>query len=262
MYFFLIGRLAAAGLSGAPLVGRPRAGRRLLGRARTLAFEPAGSWEAGMPPPPKTRGSSGAVSWVDPGAYLRHPRAHLTTLGLRDSAPFSGERAATSPTIPGRLLAASSPAFLRISARRCTLGPVPEQALFDELVGLLTERGIEVRVEHFKAPSQRGGGYCKIEGRRTVILDAQASPPQMAQALLEAVEEMGLAELGISGQDLSPALLQRLTRRGRMPWPRLADAPTLRRAGPRDPNPRGTRAGHGGSSGSKARSRSGRGYKG
>lgn len=113
------------------------------------------------------------------------------------------------------------------------LKPVPERALFDELVGLLTDRGVEVRVEHFAAPSQRGGGYCKIEGKRTVILDAGASAPQMAQALLEAIEEMGLAELGISGQDLSPELLRRLTRRGHMPWPRLADAPALRRAGPR-----------------------------
>jgi len=110
------------------------------------------------------------------------------------------------------------------------LRPVPERALYDELVGLLTARGIEVRVEHFASPSQRGGGYCKIEGKRTVILDAGASPPQMAQALLEAVEELGLTELGIGGQDLSPTLLSRLTRRGRMPWPRLAEVPSLKSA--------------------------------
>lgn len=121
------------------------------------------------------------------------------------------------------------------------LDPVPERALFDELVGLLTDRGIEVRIEQFGTPSQRGGGYCKIEGKRTVILDAGASPPQMAQALLEAVEEMGLAELGISGQELSPELLKRLTRRGQMPWPRLADAPPLRRAGLRSRPGRGVR---------------------
>jgi len=118
---------------------------------------------------------------------------------------------------------------------------VPERALFDELMGLLAERGIEVRVERFVTPSQRGGGYCKIEGKRTVILDAEASPPQMAQALLEALEEMGLGDLGLRGGDLSPALLQRLTRRGRMPWPRLADAPALRRAKVRSRPGRGVR---------------------
>lgn len=118
---------------------------------------------------------------------------------------------------------------------------MPERALYDELVGLLTERGIEVRVEHFVTPSQRGGGYCKIEGKQTVILDAGATPPQMAQALLEALEAMGLTNLGIRGQDLSPTLLQRLTRRGRMPWPRLADAPAVRRAGARPRPGRGAR---------------------
>jgi len=118
---------------------------------------------------------------------------------------------------------------------------VPERPLYDELVGLLTEHGIEVRVEHFAAPSQRGGGYCKIEGKQTVILDAGATPPQMAQALLEALETMGLRDLGIRGQDLSPALLQRLTRRGRMPWPRLADAPAVRRAGTKPRPGRGAR---------------------
>jgi hypothetical protein len=118
---------------------------------------------------------------------------------------------------------------------------VSERALFDELVLLLTERGIEVRVEGFTTPSQRGGGYCKVEGKRTVILDSRASPPQMTQALLEALEEMGLDGIGLTGRDLSPELLQRLTRRGRMPWPRLTDAPALRRAGARGLSRRGVR---------------------
>lgn len=175
--------------------GTSLGGPQVLGRANSAGLdwldfsdldrEPASSWEAEMPPPPKTRDSLG----------LYHGSPPEPTFGI--------------------------------------LGAVPERALFDELVGLLTQQGIEVRIEHFKAPSQRGGGYCKVEGKRTVILDAQASPPQMAQALLEALEEMGFVELGLRGQDLSPELLQRLTRRGQMPWPRLADAPPPKRARPR-----------------------------
>ena len=102
-------------------------------------------------------------------------------------------------------------------------------ALFDELKELLTTHGVEVRVEPFKARSERGGGYCRIEGRSLVLLDAGAPEPEQGRALLEVLESIGLSSLGISGSDLSPPLLRALGRRGKMGWPSRFEQPPLAR---------------------------------
>lgn len=108
-------------------------------------------------------------------------------------------------------------------------------SLFQELVDVLTQAGVEVRTEPFQHPAERAGGFCRIEGRNLVLLDASASRPQQARALLEAVETLGLSRLGIAGSDLSPALLRNLNRRGRMPWPHRLESPPVANAKRRFP---------------------------
>lgn len=74
-----------------------------------------------------------------------------------------------------------------------------------------------------------------MKGRHLVLLDAQASPAERTRALLEAVEKLGLPALGLKGSELSPELRRQLSRRGRMPWPHLRDAPGLARCEPETP---------------------------
>lgn len=110
-----------------------------------------------------------------------------------------------------------------------------EPAVYEELCRLLAQAEIEVRVEPFARPSDRRGGLCNVKGRHLVLLDAQASPAERTRALLEAVEKLGLPALGLKGSELSPELRRQLSRRGRMPWPHLRDAPGLARCEPETP---------------------------
>lgn len=120
----------------------------------------------------------------------------------------------------------------------CILGPeMGDAPLFEELVGHLTRAGVEVRTEPFKATTDRAGGLCRMHGSRLCLLDERASRGEQVQALLEVVEAIGIDELGLSGVDLSPHLLVRLTRRGKMPWPHPSQAPKVKRLDPQLPKP-------------------------
>lgn len=101
--------------------------------------------------------------------------------------------------------------------------------LFVELCQVLRARGVVVREETFQGPFDRAGGYCELRGDRLVLLDKRARPAEQFRALLECIEEIGLATLGLAGTDLSPALLAQLNRRGHMPWPHATEAPPLAR---------------------------------
>jgi hypothetical protein len=114
---------------------------------------------------------------------------------------------------------------------------VSGHALYDELCRLLADSGIEVRVEAFEKPSARGGGLCLVKGKRLVILDAGASPPERARALLEAIEHLEVAGARLREGDMSPELRRQLNRRGQMPWPNLRSAPGLARCEPEAPTP-------------------------
>lgn len=105
--------------------------------------------------------------------------------------------------------------------------PTSGVPLYDELRTLLKAAGIEIRVESFKNPPDSAGGLCVMKGRHLVLLDSHASKPEQARALLEVLERVGLARLGLSGTDLSPELLTRLNRRGQMPWPHRSQAPSV-----------------------------------
>ncbi len=105
-----------------------------------------------------------------------------------------------------------------------------DDPVFDELVAHLRQAGVEIRVEAFEAPPDSAGGLCVVHGTRLVLLHAGASRPEQARALIEAVEAIGLNELGLTGKKLSPELLRRLNRRGRMPWPHPSQAPSVARA--------------------------------
>src|SRR5690606_29619061 len=74
------------------------------------------------------------------------------------------------------------------------------------------------------------GGLCKMRGKDLILLHSGASKPEQAEALLEVLEGLGLVRLGLSGADLSPGLLARLNRRGKMPWPHKSEAPSLAKA--------------------------------
>lgn len=104
-------------------------------------------------------------------------------------------------------------------------------SFFSELKDVLEKAGVLVRTELFAQAPASAGGLCWIEGKACVILDAAASEPERARALLEAVEQLGLDALRLRGSDLSPELLRKLSRRGNMPWPSLIDAPPMARAG-------------------------------
>ncbi len=110
--------------------------------------------------------------------------------------------------------------------------PVPGEALYDELCRLLGDSGVEVRVEPFQKPSERGGGLCVVRGKRLVILDQGASRPERARALLEAIEHLEVGGTRLRDLPLSPELRRQLNRRGQMPWPNLRQAPGLARCEP------------------------------
>ncbi len=110
-----------------------------------------------------------------------------------------------------------------------------ETALFEELCTLLVAAGIEIRTERFHLPPDSAGGLCRLAGKHLVLLHAGASKAERARALLEVVEQIGLNQLGLSGSQLSPALLARLNRRGQMPWPHRSQAPPVAKP---IPNPR------------------------
>lgn len=105
-----------------------------------------------------------------------------------------------------------------------------EGGLLDEMAAVLTAAGVEIRTEPFRHPPESAGGRCRLHGKELVILDAAASRAERARALLEVVELIGLGALGISGSDLSPALLSALNRRGKMTWPHKKQAPPLAKA--------------------------------
>lgn len=105
-----------------------------------------------------------------------------------------------------------------------------EAPLFEELARVLRAAGVEIRVETFKVPPETAGGLCVMRGNRLVLLHAGATRAEQAQALLEVVEKLGLEALGLTGIQLSPELLRRLNRRGRMPWPHTSQAPRLAKA--------------------------------
>lgn len=109
-------------------------------------------------------------------------------------------------------------------------GDEASSRLFRELLGILRTRGIAVRVERFKTPPDRAGGYCELHGNKLVLLHAGSTEAEQLQALIEAIEAIGLSHLKLTGADLSPPLLARLNRRGRMPWPHRTQAPALKRA--------------------------------
>lgn len=98
------------------------------------------------------------------------------------------------------------------------------------MTSVLKTAGVEIRAEPFRHPPESAGGLCRLHGQNLVLLDSRASRPEQARALLEVVEAIGLEALGISGTDLSPALLSALNRRGRMTWPHKKDAPPLAKA--------------------------------
>lgn len=102
-----------------------------------------------------------------------------------------------------------------------------ESALLEELLALLQGAGVEVRCQYFDQPPKNAGGLCQLYGQRLVLLDSGAQKAEHCQVLLEAAEQLGLAQLGRAGSDLSPGLLARLNRRGRMPWPHPAQAPSV-----------------------------------
>lgn len=104
--------------------------------------------------------------------------------------------------------------------------------VFDELIRHLRQAGVEIRVEPFKNPPDTAGGLCIMKGSRLVLLHSGATKPEQTRALLEVVEAIGLEALGLSGAKLSPELLVRLNRRGRMPWPHRSQAPSVARAEP------------------------------
>lgn len=102
--------------------------------------------------------------------------------------------------------------------------------LFVELAAHLENAGVEIRVEPFKTPPDSAGGLCVVRGNRLMLLHSGASQPEQARALMEAVETIGLESLGLTGAKLSPELLRRLNRRGKMPWPHRSQAPSVARA--------------------------------
>jgi UDP-N-acetylmuramate dehydrogenase len=69
-----------------------------------------------------------------------------------------------------------------------------------------------------------------MHGKDLILLHSGASKPEQAEALLEVLERLGLSRLGISRTDLSPGLLARLNRRGRMFWPHKRQTPALAKA--------------------------------
>lgn len=105
-----------------------------------------------------------------------------------------------------------------------------EGGLLDEMTAVLAAAGVEVRKEPFRHPPESAGGFCRVHGKELVLLDEKASRPEQTRALLEVFESIGLKALGISGSDLSPALLSALNRRGKMTWPHKKQAPKLAKA--------------------------------
>lgn len=105
-----------------------------------------------------------------------------------------------------------------------------EAPLFEELCRVIRSAGVEIRIETFKVPPDSAGGLCVMRGTRLVLLHSGATRAEHAQALLEVVETIGLDALGLTGIQLSPELLKRLNRRGRMPWPHTSQAPRLAKA--------------------------------
>jgi UDP-N-acetylmuramate dehydrogenase len=109
------------------------------------------------------------------------------------------------------------------------------------MTAVLAAAGVEIRTEPFQQPPESAGGLCRVHGRNLVILDARASRAERSRALLEVVERIGLTSLGLSGSDLSPALLSALNRRGKMTWPHKKQAPPLAKAtgeARKEPSPR------------------------
>jgi UDP-N-acetylmuramate dehydrogenase len=105
--------------------------------------------------------------------------------------------------------------------------------LFEELCGLLRERGVQIRTETFQTPPDRAGGVCQLKGNSVFLLHSGASKAERFRALLEGVEQLGMAAIGLKGSDLSPALLRRFNQRGQMPWPHKKQAPPLARSSQR-----------------------------
>lgn len=105
-----------------------------------------------------------------------------------------------------------------------------EVSLYEELCRLLKAAAVEIRIESFKTPPESAGGLCVMKGNRLVLLHSGATKAERAQALLEVIEKIGLSSLGVTGLQLSPELLARLNRRGKMKWPHKSQAPRLAKA--------------------------------
>ena len=92
---------------------------------------------------------------------------------------------------------------------------------YDELIALMSELGIEVRLDTFFREQPNAGGYCLIKGKELIVLDAEKSEGERCRVLLEVVEKLK-RNSSIAAEQLSPGLLHKLIERGNAPWTQQA----------------------------------------
>ncbi len=91
---------------------------------------------------------------------------------------------------------------------------------YDELVELMSELDIEVRLDTFEREQPNAGGYCLVKGKELVVLDAERSEGERSRVLIEVLEKLQQTKSNqaIEPKQLSPALLQKLIARGNAYW--------------------------------------------
>ena len=74
--------------------------------------------------------------------------------------------------------------------------------LFDELLGIATRAGLEVRTRTFRSKAQGkvpfAGGLCTVIGKPMVLLNANASVVERSVALADALASQPLSEVEMS----------------------------------------------------------------
>src|SRR6478736_4437705 len=181
-------------------------------------------------PPPPASMALAALAIASVVAWVMSSRASSKVpLGR---AKRSIATAYTTPRIARELTSAAFRSRVAPALGLSHTRPVPGDALYDELCRLLGDCGVEVRVEPFQKPSERGGGLCVVRGKRLVILDQGASRAERARALIEALEHLEVVGARLREAALSAELRRQLNRRGHMPWPSLRQAPGLARCEP------------------------------
>src|SRR4051794_21038909 len=110
------------------------------------------------------------------------------------------------------------------------MGCVDPGRLFDELLGVASRTGLEVRTRAFRGKVQGkvpfAGGLCTVVGKQLVLLNSNAPAVERSVALADALARLDLSELTMSA-DARRFLAERARTRSGVVEPDVQPLPGL-----------------------------------